>query len=532
MKKNLPITDKEVPVGEKDTIISATELSGAIKYSNQDFNRISGFDRDELYGKSHNIIRHPDMPQAAFKDLWDTLKNGDSWIGVVKNRCKNGDYYWVDAYATPISRNNEIYEYQSVRKQVDEEIVERAEKVYQALNDDKPVPKLKHPPFSLRTHLFFAICALLIPLFVIAGFSSVPVLYVVAAAAITLPAAWGLMTWLTRPLYRLMDKTRINIGNKNYRLAKYIYTGRMDEFGTLELALLVANWEARAITARVDDSAEIVLESTSDLTRNMELTNNAISRLHEETDMVTTGMNGLSNSAQEVAQNANTAAEAATTARQEARNSNIVVNDTVDSINHLAEEVGNAAGVIEELENESQIIGNVVNVIRDITEQTNLLALNAAIEAARAGEHGRGFAVVADEVRTLAQRTQGSTEEIKTIIEKLQQQTKNAVNVMNEGRVKAEHSVELASKAGESLVAIDSAVQTVTDMVQQIAMATENQTNVTSDINNNIISINEHAMSVLRESEKVNASSKGLEEQALRLEELAYQFKKRANKLN
>lgn len=531
MKKNLPITNKEVFVADGKAIISTTELSGVIKYSNEDFNEISGFTRDELYGKSHNIVRHPDMPQAAFEDLWDTLKSGDSWIGVVKNRCKNGDYYWVDAYATPIYRNNEVYEYQSVRKQVNEDIVKRAEKVYQALNNGKAIPELKHPPFSLRTHLFFAFCALLVPLLIIAGTFYIPVLNIMLAAIISLPTAWFLITWMTKPLYQLLNETRMNIGNKNYRLAKYIYTGNMNEFATLKLALRVANWEASAIIGRVEDSAEIVLKSTSNLANNAEQTNNAITQLHEQTDKVSTGMNGLSAAADEVARNTQIVAEAATTAGEEAHNSNLIVNDTVHSINQLAEEVGNAASVIEELEDDSQTIGNVINVIRDITEQTNLLALNAAIEAARAGEQGRGFAVVADEVRTLAQRTQGSTEEIKLIIEKLQQRTSNAARVMQHGRDKAKHSVDLASQAGESLVAIDKAVQTVTDMVKQIAQATEEQTNVTQEMNNNVLSINEHAAFVVKESEKTKLSSMELEEQALRLEELAIQFKQRAAKL-
>jgi aerotaxis receptor len=530
MKKNLPVTDKEVPVAKNKTIISTTELSGVIKYGNDDFIGISGFTKDELYGSSHNIIRHPDMPQAAFEDMWDTLKDGDSWIGVVKNRCKNGDYYWVDAYATPISKNNEVYEYQSVRKQADKEIIDRAEKTYKAINEEKAIPALKRPPISLRTRLFISFCVLTVPLFIIAGIFYTPILHTFIAASITLPAAWFLIDWLTKPLYELLNETRKNIGNKNYRLAKYIYTGRTDEFATLKLALLDANWEAGAIIGRVEDSAAIVQQSTSSLTNNAEQTNNAMTQLHEQTDHMSNGMNRLSSTANEVSSNAHIAAEAASTAGKEAHNSNMIVENTVNSINQLADEVGNAASVIESLEQDSQTIGNVINVIRDITEQTNLLALNAAIEAARAGEQGRGFAVVADEVRTLAQKTQGSTEEIKSIIEKLQQRTTQAVNVMQLGCEKANSSVELASQAGESLVAIDSAVQTVSNMVSQIAQATEEQTNLTEEMNDSVLSINEHAASVVMKSENTKSSSIELQEQAQRLQELAVQFKQRAVK--
>jgi len=256
-----------------------------------------------------------------------------------------------------------------------------------------------------------------------------------------------------------------------------------------------------------------------------------MTRLHEQTDMVAVAMNELSATSQEMAKNADTVADAATTAKKEAHNSNTIVNNTVDAINQLAGEVGNATDVIEALESDSQTIGNVINVIREIAEQTNLLALNAAIEAARAGEQGRGFAVVADEVRTLAHRTKGSTEEIKTIIEKLQHRTTDAVKVMQLGRDKAEHSVQLASQAGKSLDAIDFAVQTVTDMARQIATSAKEQCHVTEEINVNIVSINDHVASVIEVSEKTETSSRKLEEQALRLQELARQFKQRTAKL-
>ncbi len=205
-----------------------------------------------------------------------------------------------------------------------------------------------------------------------------------------------------------------------------------------------------------------------------------------------------------------------------------IVDCTVSAIKNLAGEVGNAATVIEELEEDSQSIGEVITVIREITDQTNLLALNAAIEAARAGEHGRGFAVVADEVRTLAKKTQESTGEINGIIEKLQARTKNAVGVMQQGRTEAEKSVELAEQVEQSLTAINNSVQTASNMVQQIAMASKEHTIVAEEMNVNITAIKDHADETVAASKRSEGSSMEVANQAMRMQQLAEHFKENA----
>ncbi len=218
-----------------------------------------------------------------------------------------------------------------------------------------------------------------------------------------------------------------------------------------------------------------------------------VMRQQGEIQQVATAMNEMSATVTEVARNAGNAATAAQNADEQAKSGCEVVNLTVNTINSLASEVQRTSEVIENLKGDSISIGAVLDVIRDIAEQTNLLALNAAIEAARAGEQGRGFAVVADEVRTLASRTQQSTQEINDMIERLQSGANQAVSVMEQGRNKAEESVEQAAKAGEALETITSVVDSIKSMNMQIASAAEEQSSTAEEINRNIVNISEVA---------------------------------------
>ena len=249
-----------------------------------------------------------------------------------------------------------------------------------------------------------------------------------------------------------------------------------------------------------------------------------VARQQTEIQQVATAMEEMSATVQEVAKNAGSAASAAQEADNQSKEGFKVVSDTVATINSLADEVRRTADVVEKLKGDCISIGTVLDVIRDIAEQTNLLALNAAIEAARAGEQGRGFAVVADEVRTLASRTQQSTQEINGMIERLQAGANEAVNAMAKGRDKATDSVEQAAKAGEALEAITSVVDRIKSMNMQIASAAEEQSTTAEEINRSIVNISDVSEEAASGAQQTANSSDDLARLAIELQEQVSKF--------
>jgi len=524
MKINTPVNNTEINYPEHYNILSTTDLKGAITYCNDDFIEVSGFTEDELIGRNHNLVRHPDMPPAAFADMWDNLKRGRPWMGVVKNRCKDGSFYWVDAYVTPIRENGESSEYQSVRTRPDRTVVQRAEAVYRDLMQKRKPLALRLPGFSLRSKLIAGFAVATLP----------PVLTLVSGAALSgaASAAIGALSLAAAGLTTWMVSRRVSAGLRaahsvvDNSLMQLIYTGSTDEIGAMQLAIKMQASELRAVVGRISDSGQQLKGSAESLASTIEQTNIRVHEQQSQTDQVATAMHEMSATVQEVARNAAYAADSTTEAQQSTVQGREVVNDTISSIRQVASGVQEAARVINELNSNASDIGTVVDVIRGIAEQTNLLALNAAIEAARAGEQGRGFAVVADEVRTLAQRTQQSTQEIQGMVERLQSGAGQAVEAMERGREKTEVSVQKATSAGKALEDIARLIGKISDMSTQIATAAEEQSAVAEEINSNVVRINELGQSTAEDAYHNGEISQRLIHETRRQQQLVEQFQR------
>ena len=280
-----------------------------------------------------------------------------------------------------------------------------------------------------------------------------------------------------------------------------------------------------ATMRQVAEDAEQLARASANVLEISHLSTANVTRQHSETDQVATAMNEMTATAAEVARNAASAAEAARHAEDEAQQGTKIVQNTIQAINSLSTEVSSANEVIKKLKADSEQIGKVLDVIRSIAEQTNLLALNAAIEAARAGEQGRGFAVVADEVRTLASRTQQSTAEIQKMIEILQSGAIDSVRVMEAGKIRAEEGAAQAAKAGAALERITRAVATINQMNTQIASAAHEQSAVSHEIDNNVNNISQAATTTADGAQKTVVESQELARLAKHLQDLIKQYK-------
>jgi methyl-accepting chemotaxis protein len=304
----------------------------------------------------------------------------------------------------------------------------------------------------------------------------------------------------------------------------------LDSTGKSELDSLADSFnqfigKIRHLIQRTAHSVESVIAAVAETS---DITQQIISRVLEqeqETDQVATAMNQMTTSITDVAKNAAVAEEAASAANRESQNGRNLVQETADSINELASEVEQAQRTIQEVEQESDRIGSVIDVIKSVAEQTNLLALNAAIEAARAGEQGRGFAVVADEVRSLATRTQESTGEIESMIQALQQGTQRAVSVMAASKQKVDRNVDQASHTLNSLAEISQAVETINRMNSQIATAAEEQRAVSEEIKQNIFNINDRSKQTAQRAKQTSDTVSSLGNFAANLQEVIHQFK-------
>lgn len=509
---------QRIQFSASEKLVSTTNLKSHITYANPEFIAISGYSEKALIGATHNIVRHPDMPKDAFKDLWQTVQSGHPWMGMVKNKCKNGDYYWVDAYITPVMEGGKVIGYQSVRSCPDEKHVANAESLYQKLRAGASV-RMKSLLSWRQSLLAIQGCSVIA---IIAAFSlwSGPLALMLALVA-ALAGLGGCAVKLAQMNPLLASCARISEDDR----ARAVYTGRKDELGSIELALKYRQSQADTILTRVDEAATRLTALAKQATDSVHVTDQAINQQQHELASVSSAVTEMASAINEVASNTARTSTAAEEADNSVEQGHRSIEESLSATTRLAQNIDDITQLITGLGADSKAIGSVIEVINAIAEQTNLLALNAAIEAARAGEQGRGFAVVADEVRTLAKRTQNSTVEIKGIVSRIQNSTNSCVDSITDAQGKAQECVSFNQQAGQSYTLISKAVTDIRNMTFQVATAVEEQSAVAEEVNRNIVNIQGQSEKTSEASRSNADSSTRLARDITAMREMVTQFR-------
>ena len=696
MKTNLPVTSTEIPFPTNRYLVSTTDLKGVITDANDAFVAISGFTRDELIGSSHNVVRHPDMPPEAFADMWRHLKSGLPWRGLVKNRCKNGDFYWVEAFAVPVKKNGQTVGYMSVRTKPDPAQVREAAALYAALkakprpftiartgltgwlaglslqvrlgamfafmslllligaamglygiqrthadldrqvahiqapaakaqrlvfllaeNRSQALLGLQHDPSNplarlhdhpLATHLDHiqanqaeidalldqlqqvdavpatreaigklatlrvryakeglrpVIDALsagqfqaanehllkqLNPIYAELSAASGQVLerfqqdardalansdqranlirnLAVAGIACSLLAAlagwWLLSRAIVRPLSRAVRHfDRIAEGNLTDSIA---IDGR-DEAGRLLSNLATMQAHLKAMLDKIDSAATGIAGRSDDLQERMIAVQQQSARQADQVASAAAGTEEFSHSVQGVAGSAAEMADAAGNARQLVESSQQQIDASMAATQKVVDTVTASSTTIGALGRSIDKIGQITQVIQEIAAQTNLLALNAAIEAARAGEAGRGFAVVADEVRKLAERTTHSTADIAATIGEIQAAAGEAVRTMDQAQDEVASGIGMLRESVAGLAGITTASQQVAAMASHISEASRQQGAASEEVAGNMEHIAELIARNTASAEEARAATEELRATSGRLKAMLQGF--------
>ena len=520
MRVNQPVSQQERLFPSEQSLISTTDLQSHITDANAAFCSIAGFTHDELVGQPHNLVRHPDMPTAAFANMWSFIQNKKSWMGMVKNRCKNGDYYWVSAFVTPIQdEQGRTMEYQSVRSLPTEEEKARAGAVYAQLQQGGTPRPLRHRWLTCENGLLAAFAVLVVAM----GWLSITGINVwnqgVMWGALCSLLACGWLFW--QRLGSLRASARRDFDNP---LMQLIYVGRVDALAEIELAMRMRRAELRAVVARTTETTQTILQSVEQDVRNAESITHNLSGQLSQTDMVATAVTEMAQSIREVAHNASDTARLIEEANSLSSTGQRAVSKSIAAVGGVHESLSNAQTVIHTLVENCRDIGRVLEVINAIANQTNLLALNAAIEAARAGDAGRGFSVVADEIRSLAIKTQASTGEIQSMIALLQQNSAKAESAMLSGYSLSDTSRQLTADTGEVLQQIHQMLDSIAQLGAHIAHSMEEQSEVTESIHHNVLTIRELAGDSTDASKKAAIHILGLSGRLSAMNKLVMQF--------
>ena len=519
MRTNLPVSHKEYFFPESQLLVSTTDAQGRITHCNAAFVAVSGYGYDELLGQPHNLVRHPDMPPEAFKDMWSTIGHGRPWSGVVKNRCKNGDHYWVQANVTPVLENGKPVGYMSVRLKPTRAQVQEAEALYARLRAERDQPRRsvrlhaggvrsvgwRDLPFAvfrltLGQRLLIAL-ALLYTLVVLPGVLGWYGAHAGVAAPLLLAAGLAAFAgWFQVSIARRLDACTALAG----QIAGCNLSGRMSHDPRHPLGKLVRNiWLANLnMQAIVDDVRTEVRGMTAVAGEIAQGSRDLSTRTEQQSanvEVTASAMEQISAAVRGTADGARRVEETSATARGVAGRGDAAMQDL--------------SSTMQSIEQASRRVGEVIQVIEGLAFQTNILALNAAVESARAGEHGKGFAVVAAEVRTLAQRSAGAAREICVLV--------------GDSMREVDAGGQRVATAGSVIGDVVASVQRVGELVQDISRAALEQSKGVGEINEAVAGIDRATQQNAALAEQASAACDTLEARAATLVRSVQIFKVR-----
>ena len=509
MRNNFPVSQREFSFSDDQTLVSATDMGGRIRYCNPAFIAVSGFSRDELVGQPHNIVRHPDMPPEVFADMWRTLKRGRPWTGLVKNRRKDGDHYWVLANVTPVIERGRPVGYLSVRVKPSRDDVARADALYARMRDGTLRSHRLHegrlircgwrgkleavtrlPMATLGGACFAAVPAATLAAGLAAFRGDAPLAFWIACAAGAAVAALG-AAWFARAGAALgairSFASQLAAGDLTSRLS----IDRSDELGEVERALNQLKANLTAMVADVRNQLDALKQASSEIA-------SGNGDLSQRTSMQAASLEQTAATMEQLTATVHGNAASSARALELAEQAQAAAAQGAE----IATRVENTMTGIETA---SRRIADITGVIDGIAFQTNLLALNAAVEAARAGEAGRSFAVVAGEVRNLAQRSAASAQEIKKVVD--------------ESVAEIQQGTQLVSRTAAQMESIDEAVRRVSAIIVEVANASSEQADGISQVNQAVTQLDGATQQNASLVEQVTATARSLSDQAVLLDE-------------
>jgi len=468
-------------------LICRTDLQGRITQSSDAFIKLTGYTSKELLQQSSSLLKHPDMPAHIFISLWSALQQRKPWMGLLKNRRKDGSTYWLNVYIKPVFGDDGVQAYGAVYSSPSQAQCERAEKLYSRLKSGGGVLQ-----WSSHIHQLVGVALPTLPLGLLLSASLWQLNSHLTQSALIVAGSLviaGIQDWRqTRAVKQVFVAHPKAFAD---RLTAKIYSSAPGVAALMEMALVAEERRLQSALSRIGTTGGVVEQQVVELAQLIQGETLRLKRQRDETDLSVTALSELGATIQEVASNVQATNLATQEAARLANHGEQLSSKSLDAMQQLSTSVGDISLAVQQLASSTESIGAITNIISSIAGQTNLLALNAAIEAARAGEAGRGFSVVADEVRQLATRTQEATQQIQPLLLQLRNATERTVQLTNEGREFARNSTSEVESVQGNLAGVSLSLTQISGMSMQISSAMEQQSQVVESLSQQVVQVAE-----------------------------------------